>query len=365
MKTKPLLYIFFVFIWILFLQKLAYGPSIVTVLYLVLTTSILLIINIKNKNLQNYLLNVYQYRKNTTLFKYWVILDDKKNMHKKVMRKYYEKVNTMMYIFSFFFIIIIAFLLNVLTIIQPLVIVVLIVILIGFLFCLIQTVLYRFPIAITLIIPFISFFIVFFLHDSKIIENLILLKVLFVLFAAISYGFICLGAQPYVIRNLHKNQLFINGVPNIVLLIFTLSMNNIKKPPLNFTKDPNFSKYPNEIQNMLSDQEFANTIRDIIYQSQMTEITSDITTYILIISIMIFTFSASLNIKMRYDNKKATKLLATVRRKSIKHQKFCYNDFQKISYYGGSYYEDQLFSIPGVYKFIYEIEMKKMKIFAN
>lgn len=362
MKTKPLLYIFLIFIWTLILQKLAYGPSIVTVLYLLLTTSILLIINIKNKNLQNYLLNVYQYRKNITLLKYWGILDDEKNMHKKIVRKYYEKVNKMMYIFSFFFIIIIAYLLNVLTIIQPLVIIALIVILIGFLFCLIQVVLYRFPIAITLIIPFISFFIVSFLHDSNTIRNLILLKVLFVFFSAISYGFICLGAQPYVIRNLHKNQLFINGVPNIVLLIFTLSMNTIKKPSLNFTKDPNFSKYPNEVQNILSDQDFTNTIRDIIFQSQMTEVTSNITIYILIISITIFTFSASLNIKMRCDNKKASKLLSNVRRKSIKHQKFCYRDFQKISYYGGQYYEDQLFSIPGVYKFIYDIEINKEKI---
>lgn len=326
------------------------------------TTLILLIINIKNKNLQNYLLNVYQYRKNITHLKNWVILDDEKNMHKKIVRKYYEKVNKIMYIFSFFFIIIIAYLLNVLTIIQPLVLIALIVVLIGFLVCLIQVVLYRFPIAITLIIPFISFFIVSFLHDSNTIRNLILLKVLFVLFSAISYSFICLGAQPYVIRNLHKNQLFINGVPNIVLLIFTLAMNNIKKPSLNFTKDPNFSKYPNEVQNILLDQEFSNTIRDIIYQSQMTEVTSDITTYILIISITIFTFSASLNIKMRCDNKKASKLLSNVRRKSIKYQKLCYRDFQKISYYGGQYYEDQLFSIPGIYKFIYDIESNKEKI---
>lgn len=341
---------------------MAYGPSIITVLYLLSTTLILLIINIKNKNLQNYLLNVYQYRKNITHLKNWVILDDEKNMHKKIVRKYYEKVNKIMYIFSFFFIIIIAYLLNVLTIIQPLVLIALIVVLIGFLVCLIQVVLYRFPIAITLIIPFISFFIVSFLHDSNTIRNLILLKVLFVLFSAISYSFICLGAQPYVIRNLHKNQLFINGVPNIVLLIFTLAMNNIKKPSLNFTKDPNFSKYPNEVQNILLDQEFSNTIRDIIYQSQMTEVTSDITTYILIISITIFTFSASLNIKMRCDNKKASKLLSNVRRKSIKYQKLCYRDFQKISYYGGQYYEDQLFSIPGIYKFIYDIESNKEKI---
>lgn len=343
----------------LILQKLAYGPSIIIVLYLLLTSSILLIINIKNKNLQNYLLNVYQYRKNITLLKNWVILDEEKNMHKKIVRKYYEKVNKMVYIFSFFFIITITYLLNVLTIIQPLVIIALIVVLIGFLVCLIQVILYRFPIAVTFIIPFISFFIVSFLHDSNTIRNLILLKGLFVLFSAISYVFICLGAQPYVIRNLHKNQLFINGVPNIILLIFTLLMNNIKKPSLDFTKDPNFSKYPNGVQNIFSDKEFANTIRDIIYQYQMTEITSNITTYILIISITIFIFSASLNIKMRCDNKKASKLLSIIRRKSIKHQKFCYRDFQKISYYGGQYYEDQLFSIPGVYKLIYDIEVNK------
>ncbi|RIO29665.1 hypothetical protein BUZ74_13320 [Staphylococcus saprophyticus] len=95
MKTKPLLYIFLFFIWMLILQKLAYGPSIIIVLYLLLTSSILLIINIKNKNLQNYLLNVYQYRKNITLLKNWVILDEEKNMHKKIVRKYYEKVNKM------------------------------------------------------------------------------------------------------------------------------------------------------------------------------------------------------------------------------------------------------------------------------
>ena len=62
---------------------------------------------------------------------------------------------------------------------------------------------------------------------------------------------------------------------------------------------------------------------------------------------------------MRCDNKKASKLLSIIRRKSIKHQKFCYRDFQKISYYGGQYYEDQLFSIPGVYKLIYDNEVNK------
>ena len=49
----------------------------------------------------------------------------------------------------------------------------------------------------------------------------------------------------------------------------------------------------------------------------MTEITSEITTYILMITITIFTFSALLNIKMRYDNNKAKKELSNVRRKVL------------------------------------------------
>ncbi|MEJ7174759.1 hypothetical protein WL278_10405 [Staphylococcus caprae] len=355
MNIKPL-YIFLFFIWALILEILVYRPSVFTMIYLFLTSSILLFINIKNKKLQNYFSKVCHDRKNTNLLKHWVILDDKKQNHKKIVRKYYENLNKIMYAFSFIFIIAIYLLLKVLTIIQPLAITFLIIILMGFIFCIIQTALYRFPIVITLIVPFISFLIVGFLHDSKEIENLILLKILFILFSTVSYGIICLYAQPYVIRNLYENQLFINGLPNIVLLVFTFVMNSIEKPSLNFTKDPNFSKLPNEIQMLLSNQEFVNKIRDIIYQSQMTEITSEITTDILIISIMIFTFSASLNIKMRYDNKKAKKLLASVRLKSVKSQKFCYRDFQKVSYYGGSYYEDQLFALPGVYKFIYDIE---------
>lgn len=115
-----------------------------------------------------------------------------------------------------------------------------------------------------------------------------------------------------------KNQLFINGLPNIILLIITFEMNSIEKPPLNFTKDPNFSKYPNEMQKLLSNQEFVNKIRDIFYQFQMTKITSEITTDILIISIIIFTYSDLLNIKIRYDTKK---LLTSVRVKSVKSQK--------------------------------------------
>ncbi len=347
--------------WILILQKLIYGPSILTLLYVVSTVSILLVINIKNKNLQHYLSNIYQYRKNTALLKYWIILDDEKNLHKKEVKKYYKKVNTGMYIFSLFFIFIFIFLLNVITVIQPFATVVIVIVYIIILFCLIQSMLYKFPIAITLIVPFISFFIVSVLYDSNKIENIILLKVLFVLFSTIFYGFICFVAEPYIIRNLHKNQLFINGLPNIILLFITFFMSTVKKPKLNFTGDSNFSKLPNEIQNILSNKEFINIIRDIIYQFQITQFTSEITTYILMISIIIFTFSASLNIKMRYDNKKAKRLLSSTRRRIMKHQMFCYSDFQKISYYGGSYYEDQLFSIPGVYKFIYEIEMNKAK----
>ncbi|MEY8691906.1 hypothetical protein [Mammaliicoccus sciuri] len=360
MKIKPLLYLFFIYIWVLILQMLANGSLIVSLFYLLLTTMILLIINIKN--IKNYLLNACQYKKQATLLKYWVISDGKKNLHKKMVKKYYEKVNTVMYIFFFIFIISIAFLVEVLTVVKPMAIFALIAIMIGFLFCFIQFILYRFPIFITLIVPFISFFIVSYLYESNQIENLILLKVLFVLFAAISYGFICFSAQPYVIRNIHKNQLFINGVPNIILLIFTLSMNSIEKPKIDFTKGYDFSELPDEIQIILSNQEIANIIRDIIYQSQMAEFTSEITTYILMISIMIFTFSASLNIKMRHDNNKARNLLSRVRIDIMKHQKFDYSDSQKISYYGGSYYEDQLFSIPGVYEFIYEIEMNKSKI---
>lgn len=361
MKIKLILYMFSIYIWGLILKKLASGSPILILLYLLLTTIIILIINIKNNNLQNFLVNVSQYRKDTTRLNYWIILDDKKKLHEKLVRKYYEKVNIVIYIFCFILIISIAFLVEVLSVIKPLAIVVLVVTLICILFCFIQTVLYKFPIFITLIVPFISFSIVSYLHKSNIIENLILLKVLFVLFAAISYGFICFSAQPFVIRNIHKNQLFINGVPNIILLIITLLMNSIDKPTLDFTKGYDFSELPDEIQIILSNQEIANIIRDIIYQSQMTEFTSEITTYILMISIMIFTFSTSLNIKMRHDNNEARNLLSRVRIDIIKHQKFDYSDFQKISYYGGSYYEDQLFSIPGVYEFIYEIEMNKSK----
>ncbi|MEB5899566.1 hypothetical protein [Staphylococcus arlettae] len=362
MNFKPLLYAFFIIIWMIILQKIVYGPFIITIVYFLLTISILLFINIKNKNLQNFLLNIYQDRKYANLLKYWVILDDKKEHHKKLVRNYHEKVNTVMYVFSLIFLFIITFLLNVTTIIQPLINILLIIILIALLFCLLQTVLYKFPSAITLIVPFISFFIVLFLHETKAIENLIWLKALFILFSVISYAFICFGAQPYVIRILHKNQLFINGIPNIFLLIITLSMNSIKKPSLNFKEDPNFSKLPDDIQVIFSNQEFVNTIRDLFYQYQITEITSEITTYILMITITIFTFSALLNIKMRYDDNKAKKELSNVRKKSIEHPNFCYSDFQKISYYGGSYYEDQLFAIPGVYKFIYDIEVNKDKI---
>ena len=362
MNFKPLLYAFFIIIWMIVLQKLVYLPSIFTIAYFLITISILLFINIKNKNLQNFFLNVYQDRKYANLLKYWVILDDKKEQHKKLVRNYHEKLNTVMYVFSLILLLTITFLLHVTTIIQPLFDILLIIILIGLLFCLLQTVIYKFPSAITFIVPFISFFIVIFLHDIIGIENLILLKVLFILFSVLSYTFICFSAQPYVIRNLHKNQLFINGIPNIVLLIITLLMNSIKKPSLNFKEDPNFSKLPYDIQIIFSNQEFVNTIRDIFYQYQMTEITSEITTYILMITIMIFTFSSLLNIKMRYDNNKAKKELSNVRIKSIEHPNFCYSDFQKISYYGGSYYEDQLFAIPGVYKFIYNIEVNKDKI---
>lgn len=58
------------------------------------------------------------------------------------------------------------------------------------------------------------------------------------------------------------------------------------------------------MQKLLSNQEFVNKIRDIFYQFQMTKITSEITTDILIISIIIFTYSDLLNIKIRYDTKK-------------------------------------------------------------
>lgn len=343
--------------WMLILQKLIYGPSILALLYLVSTALILLVINIKNKNLQHYLSNIYQDRKNTALLKYWIILDDEKKLHKEEVKKYYKKVNVVMYIFILLFIFIL--LLNEITVTQLFATVGIIVVYIIILFCLFQSVLYKFPIAITLLVPFISYFIVSALHDSNKIENIILLKALFVLFAAIFYGFICFVAEPYIIRNLHKNQLFINGLPNIILLVITFLMNTIENPKLNFTSDSNFSKLPNEIQNILSNKEFVNIISDIIYQSQTTQFTSEITTYILMISITIFTFSAALNIKMKYDNNKAKRLLSSVRRNILKQQKFCYSDFQKISYYGGSYYEDQLFCIPGVYKFIYEIEMNK------
>ncbi|EGS40063.1 hypothetical protein ACQKKI_08295 [Staphylococcus capitis] len=360
MNIKPL-YIVFSFIWIFILGLIIDGPPIFTMIYIFLTISILLFINIKNKKLQTYFSKVYQDRKNTNLLKHWVILDDKKQNHKKVVRKYFENLNKIMYVSSLFLIIAMYLLLEVLTIIQPMANALLIVILIIFLYCLIQTVLYRFPSFITFIVPFISLSIVYSLYDSKIIESLILLKILFTLFSIISYGIICFCAQPYIIRDLHKNQLFINGLPNIVLLIITFEINSIEKPPLNFTKDPNFSKYPNEMQKLLSNQEFVNKIRDIFYQFQMTKITSEITTDILIISIIIFTYSALLNIKIRYDTKKAKKLLTSVRVKSVKSQKFCYKDFQKISYYGGSYYEDQLFALPGVYKFIYDIEVNEEK----
>lgn len=355
MNIKPL-YIFLFFIWVLILEILVYGPSVFTMIYLFLTSSILLFINIKNKKLQNYFSKVCHDRKNTSLLKHWVILDEKKQNHKKAVRKYFENLSIIVFVSSLFLVITMYLLSKILTMFQHLANALLIIILIGILYCIIQIVLYRFPSFITLIVYFLSFSIVDSLHDSKKIENLILLKVLFILFSILAYGIICLLAQPYVIRNLHKNQLFINGLPNIVLLLITFVINSIKKPSFNFTKDPNFSQFPNEIQILLSDQEFVNKIRDVFYQSQMMEITSEISTDILIISILIYTFSALLNIKMRYDSKKATKLLTNVRLKSIKSQKFCYRDFQKVSYYGGSYYEDQLFALPGVYKFIYDIE---------
>ncbi|PTK67852.1 hypothetical protein BUZ28_03475 [Staphylococcus borealis] len=360
MNIKPK-YIVLSFIWIFILVSIIDGPAIFTMIYLFITIFFLLFINIKNKNLQTYFSKLYQDRKNISLLKHWVILDEKKQNHKKTVRKYFENLSKIMYVFSFFLIIAMYLLLEVLTIIQPLANALLIMILIVFLYCMIQTVLYRFPSVITLIVPFISFSIVYSFYEIKKIESLILLKILFILFSIISYSIICFCAQPYIIRSLHKNQLFINGLPNIILLIITFEMNSIEKPSLNFTKDPNFSKYPNEVKKLLSNQEFMNKIRDVYYQFQMTKITSEITTDILIISIIIFTFSALLNIKMRYDNKKAKKLLTNVRVKSVKFQKFCYKDFQKISYYGGSYFEDQLFALPDVYKFIYDIEVNEEK----
>lgn len=306
-----------------------------------------------------FLLDLYKYRKDTKRLEHWIILDDKKRLHKKMVKKQYDGINIIIGTFGCSIFILLLLFFRLATIIPPIIGIFLLIILIiigciGY-----KNIICMFPFIRLLAIPIFSLGIVLFLHDSKIIENFVTLEVLFIIISSIFFGFACLRIPPYIIRSLHNKQFFINSAPNIFLIIMILSMNNIKKPDLDFTKDPNFSKFPNEVQNILSNQEFVNTIRDIIYQTQMTVVTSDITTYILIISVMIFIFSALLNIKMTYDNKKAAKLLFGVRRKSIEDQKFSYRDFQKISYYGGQYYEEQLFSIPGVYKFIYDIELNK------
>ncbi|WP_305850422.1 hypothetical protein [Staphylococcus hyicus] len=349
---------FLIYMWAIGFISLSNKQNIFISLYLFATILILLIINMKNKKLNDYLINIYHIRKSNLLLEIWEILDIKKKKHKDTVKIYFKKLMEVIYVFGFIVIISLSVVYKMFSGLHPATYYLLIAFFIVFLFNTFSLILYYFPIFIIAIVPFISFFTVIYLFDSKVIGSIMILKILFIIISTVIFSLVCLISQPYIIRVLHKYQLLINGVPNTILLVIIFWFKSLQKPPLIIKENESFSKLPKEFKEILSNQEFLNLVRDIIYQYQMTEITSEINTYILTITIMIFNFSVILNLKSRFDNKKAVKLLSNIRHEIMIEKKINYFDLQKISYYGGEYYEDQLISLSGVYEYIYGIEVE-------
>jgi hypothetical protein len=358
-ERKVFLYFIIFVIWIFVARFLEEHYYILFSVFLILTSIAIIITSIKNGKIINFFNSYISINRKIKKLNHWNILEDNKISYLLLIKNSNDfRINLLLMVTFLILVpsILIATYINVYIIYA-----LFITYLLYFSITLLKVNVNRFPITTALVIPFISILVPVYLHDTKFITNLLYLKLIYIGIAIFIYLIMCLFARPYAIQKIHRNLLFINGLPNLLLLILTITLSTLKKPKLNFTNQEGFNRLPNELQTLLSDKYFTNQIRDIFFQSELNKLTSEISTDILIATIVIFIFTIILKTLLQHNQNKARKKLNYIRFKELLNEDIAYEEYQTISYFGGEYYEDLILTMPNALNCIYLKEKDYIK----
>lgn len=360
MKEKKAFLYFIIFIAWIYLAKILMNFNFkLFVIYILLTITVYIYLNIKNKKIIKLITHYRSVNRRIKKLKCWYILEDNKISHLSLIKDLNSfSSNLLCFVTILFFL---SFSLIASFINSYVLYFLLIIYLLYASAILLKMSVLRFPIFTALIIPFISIIVPLYINDLRIITNLLHLKLIYIVVATFLYIIMCLIARPYAIEKINRNLLFINGLPNLILLILTISLSTIKKTKLNFTKQEGFNRLPNELQTILSNKYFTNQIRDIFFQTELNKVTSEISADILIATLVIFIFTIILKTRLRLNQFKARKKLNYIRFKELLNENITYEEYKTISYFGGEYYEDLIFTMPNALSCIYQKEKKYIK----
>lgn len=358
-ERKIFLYSIIFVVWMFIARILEKHYSNLFSFFLLLTSIAIIITNIKNGKFINFFKRYVLINRKIKKLNHWNILEENKYSYLLLIKSSNDFRIKLLFMVTF--LILVPIIYNASFINTYVIYVLLIIYLLYLSITLLKVNVNRFPIITALVIPFISIMVPLQLHDAKYITNLLYLKLIYIGIAIFIYLIMCLFARPYAIQKIHRNLLFITGLPNLFLLIMTIALSTLKKPKLNFTNQEGFNRLPNELQTLLSDKYFTDQIRDIFFQAELNKLTSEISTDILIATIVIFIFTIILKTLLQHNQNKARKKLNYIRFKELLNEDIAYEEYQTISYLGGEYYEDLILTMPNALSCIYLKEKDYLK----